>query len=106
MSSFSIQDLLGLRGKDADHKTDAGKSTPAHDDHAAAEDDVNEDSETVHEEDVYNAAHQLVTVEVRTLHSSSTVSRSSSRKRKKREQAKEREPTPDTDGKLSSFYKI
>lgn len=106
MSSFSIQDLLGLRSNNS-CKTEAGKSAAAQED-AVAEDvhDINVDVETVHEEqhedDVYNAAHQLVTVEVRTIHSSSSVSRSSSRKRKRTEQAKEHDSaTPESDGKSS-----
>ena len=105
MSSFSIQDLLGLRSNDS-CKTEAGKGAAAQK-HAAAEDNQDINVRTVHEEqhedDVYNAAHQLVTVEVRTIHSSSSVSRSSSRKRKRTEQAKEREATPESDGKSSQI---
>ena len=94
MASFSIHDLLGLGKSDSRKTSDdsAGKSKSQ-----TAEEDI--DVETLHE-DVYNAAHQLVTVEVRTVrHAASSLSRSSSRKRKRTEETKERESTPDSDGK-------
>ena len=116
MASFSIHDLLGL-GKEsgtsaADHSKTEGFLKPSpilksnkkatdHEEAAREEDDI--DVESFDEA----GAHQLVTVEVRTVrHAASSLSRSSSRKRKRTEETKERESTPDSDGKLSTLITI
>ena len=108
MASFSIQDLLGLSSKECRTACGNGKSSAEaaadkdersrRDSDAAREEDNDIDVETFEEDD----AHQLVTVEVRTVRHASSVHRSSSRKRKRTEQAQEhREITPESDGALS-----
>ena len=109
MASFSIQDLLGLSSKECRPACGNGKSSAEkaatdkdersrRDSDAAREDDHDIDVETFEEDD----AHQLVTIEVRTVRHASSVHRSSSRKRRRTEQAQERrEITPESDGASS-----
>ena len=101
MASFSIHDLLGLnKASSKSNASDGGANRKQNDGAAKGEDDhVDIDVESLHEDSLYDAAHQLVTVEVRTMRHASSVNRSSSsRKRKRTEPAQERDSTPDTDG--------